>query len=110
MNITTISLAMNIAIGITVWQSSLSILVKILLTVLLVCKFAIFFYTAWMSDGDGIRKAGAIGVIVLNVAIIIYTVLVKEYFIVIPTSVTLLLFAIWSFATIFDFNFRSKKE
>lgn len=110
MNITTIALALNIAIGVTVWQSELGLIAQIVLTVLLIAKFTLFFYTAWMSSSNGFQKAGAIALIVLNFAIIVYTLLENEIFIAITTGATLVLFVFWALAAIFCIGVKEEKD
>lgn len=95
MNVFVISLALNIAIGLTVWQSALQPTVKLLLTVALIVKFGIFLFTVFVNSQDWPRKFGSIALVVLNVAIMIYTFLENEYYISIATAGTLVMFCIW---------------
>lgn len=50
MPLTVIPLAINIMIGGAIWISELSITLKVIITVLLVAKFATYFYSALMAD------------------------------------------------------------
>ena len=109
MNITTIALALNVAIGVTAWQSNLSLMAKIILTILLVAKFALFFYTAWMTPSDTVGKIGAILVSILNVGIGIYTLIQGASFVTVTVAVTLLAFILWACATIFCIGVKPDK-
>lgn len=109
MNITTIALALNVAIGFTVWQSNLSLTAKIILTVLLVVKFALFFYTAWMTPSDTVGKVGAVLVSILNIGIGIYTLIQGASFVTVTVAVTLLAFILWACATIFCIGVKPDK-
>ena len=110
MNITTIALALNDAIGVTVWQSNLSLAAKIILTVLLVAKFALFFYTAWMTPSDTVGKIGAVLVSVLNIGIGAYALLQGASFVTVTTVVTLIAFILWACATIFCIGVKQDKD
>ncbi len=108
MNITTIAMALNIAIGASAWLSDISLMAKIIITVVAVVKFSLFFYTAWMSDGnDRIRKIGMAILVVLNIGIIAYSLFSCTYPITLTVSGTLIMLLIWAFATVFDFSSKS---
>lgn len=73
MPLTTIPLAFNIVTGAAIWMSPLSTIAKIVVTVLLIIKFAVYFYSAIMADSDVVRNIGSVVVGWLNVAGIVYT-------------------------------------
>lgn len=110
MNLTTISLALNGAIGFAVWQSALPQIAKIVLTVILCGKFLLFVYTAWMVNGGRGRNISAIALGVLNTAIIVYSLFLKEYHIAVAAAMTLVLFIVWALAVIFDLSFNRDTE
>lgn len=110
MPVTTIGLAMNIAIGFAVWQSQLPGLAKMVITAVLLGKYAWFFCAAWMSERAQMRKIGVAGCIVLNIAIIIYAVVKQELLPAISTAGLLVLLLIWAAAAVYDFNPKSKQK
>lgn len=110
MSFTTVSPALNAASIVAVWMSEISITAKIVLTVLLVAKCALFFYSAWMSDSERFRKVGVSLCILVNVALIAYGLLCSAYHIVVTVAVMLLVLLVWSFATVYDFAFKKQEE
>lgn len=108
MPITTSAIGLNVAIGIGVWMSQLPVSARIVLTAVLVGKFFLHFFTVWISDEEKVRKSGTIICIVLNIAIIIYSVLMREFYIVLSTAILLVALLVWSFAAIFDFEIKRK--
>lgn len=110
MTISTMAMALNVGIGFTVWMSDLPLVAQIILTVILVAKTVLFFCTAWMGEDEKIRKSGASILIALNIGIIVYSLVCQEYFVALTTATTLVMLGIWSFAAIFDFDFKRKKK
>lgn len=108
MPFTTVSITLNTAIGFAVWMSNLSFAAKFILTMILIGKIVLFFYVAWMCDSEKTRKIGSVVLIALNLAIILYSLACKEYYVLVSSAVTLVVFGIWSSATVFDFNFGKK--
>lgn len=108
MTISTTAMALNAAIGVAVWMSELSLLAKIILTVLLVVKHVVFFYTAWMGDSEAVQKIGSVVLFLMNIGIIVYALVCREIHIAITAAITLIMLGVWSFSTVFDFNFKKK--
>ena len=109
MSFTTVSPALNAASIVAVWMSEMSTTAKIILTVLLVAKCVLFYYSAWMSERERFRKIGVSLCIIANVALIAYSFLVAAYHVVVTVAVTLIVLLIWSSATVYDFTFRKRE-
>lgn len=110
MNITTIALTLNVAIGVTVWQSNFSLAAKIILTILVVVKFAIFFYTAWMTPSDITEKIGVALVFTFNIGIGIYAFMQGASFVTISVAGALIAFLLWTCTTVFCIGVKSIKD
>lgn len=109
MPITTTSMALNVAVGFAVWMSDVSLPAKIIITLILIGKCVLFFCSVWMGDSESTRKIGAAICILLNVALIAYGFVCKEYFIVGTTAIMLVMLVVWSCAVVFDFSFKIKE-
>lgn len=109
MPFTTVSIALNTVAGVAVWLSDISLAAKIVISVLLVAKCALFFYSAWMSESERFRKIGVSLCIIANVALIAYGFWVAAYHIVVTVAVTLIVLLVWSLATVYDFTFHKKE-
>lgn len=101
MPITTTSMALNIAVGFAVWMSDLSLTAKIVITLILIGKCALFFYSVWMSDGEHTRKIGTAICIALNVALLVLGLVCEEFFVAGTTAITLIMLVVWSYAAVF---------
>lgn len=110
MLISTAALVMNIAIGFSLWRSSLPLPIKIVFTVMLIGKYILFFYSVWMSEDERMRKIGITLCIALNTIIIIYSLLKQEVLLTVSTSILLIFLLIWAFAVVYDFAPKSKQE
>lgn len=110
MPITTTSMALNVAVGFAVWMSDISLTAKIVITMILIGKCALFFYSAWMGDSESTRKIGTAICMLLNAALIVYGFVCAEYFIVVTTAIMLTMLVVWSFAVVFDFSFKTKED
>lgn len=110
MTISTMSMALNVGIGVTVWMSDLPLVAQIMLTAILIVKMVLFYFTAWMADDEKIRKAGSVAIIALNIGMILCSLIMKEYFVALTTVTTLVMFGVWSFAVVFDFDFKQRKK
>ena len=110
MPFTTVSMALNTAAGVAVWLSDISLTAKIVITVLLVAKCVLFFYSAWMSESERFQKVGVSLCIVANVALIAYGFLYAAYHIVATVAIMLIVLLVWSFAAVFDFTFKKHEE
>ena len=110
MPFTTVSIALNTASVVAVWMSEISTTAKIILTVLLVAKCILFYYSAWMSESERFQKVGVSLCIFANVALIAYGFWVAAYHIVVTVAVMLIVLLIWSFATVYDFTFKKQEK
>lgn len=109
MSFTTVSPVLNAASIVAVWMSEMSTTAKIILTVLLVVKCVLFYYSAWMPESERFRRIGVSLCIIANVALITYSFLVAAYHVVVTVAVTLIVLLIWSFATVYDFIFLKRE-
>lgn len=107
---TTIPLALNAGAGVAVWISDISLPAKIVLTVLLVAKCILFFYSAWMSDSERFQKFGVTLCIIANAGLIIYGLISAAYHISITVAIMLIVLLVWSFAVVYDFSFKKKEK
>lgn len=72
MVLTVIPLALNVLTGVTVWMSDLSLVAKIVITVILVAKFGTYFYTALMDGNDRQRSIGLVACVVVNMLLVAF--------------------------------------
>ena len=110
MHFTTVSPVLNGAACGAVWTSDIPNTAKIAITVLLVVKSVLFYYSAWMSENEKFQKIGVSLCIIVNVALIIYGLFSAAYFFVVTVFVMLLVLLEWAFSTVFDFTFKKQKE
>lgn len=103
MPLTTIPLAINMMTGVAIWMSPISMTAKIVITVLLVVKFAVYFYSALMSDSDIIRNIGLVVVGVMNAAGIVYTAVRSIWTALVPFAVLLVLLIVWRALPVIEF-------
>lgn len=102
MLLTTIPLVINTIIGVVIWMSSFSTTTKIVITVLLVLKFAIYFYTALMADSDFIKTIGLVVVELMNIAGIVYTAIFSIWTAFVPFVLLFVVLIIWRVIPEFD--------
>lgn len=110
MPLTVIPLAINIMIGAVIWISELSITLKVIITVLLMAKFATYFYSALMADSDLVRNIGLIVCGLLNLGGIIYTAIQGIWTATIPFATLLVLLVAWRVLPMIDFSRKDGKE
>ena len=110
MHFTTVSPVLNGAACGVVWMSSMSNTAKIAITVLLLVKSVLFYYSAWMSESEIFQKVGVALCIIANVALVIYGLINAAYFFVVTVFIMLLVLLGWAFSTVFDFTFKKQKE
>lgn len=72
MVLTVIPLFLNMLTGVAVWMSDLSLAAKIVITVILIAKFGVYFYTALMDDNDRHRSIGFVTCAAVNVLLIAF--------------------------------------
>lgn len=72
MVLTVIPLALNVLTGFAVWMSDLSLVAKIVITVILVAKFGTYFYTALMDGDDRQRSIGLVACATVNVLLVAF--------------------------------------
>ncbi len=110
MPLTVIPMAINIMIGGAIWISELSTATKVIITVLLVAKFFIYFYSALMADSDLVRNVGLIICGLLNLGGIIYTAIQGIWTATIPFATLLVLLVVWRVLPTIDFSRKDGKK
>lgn len=103
MPLTVIPFTIDIVIGGTIWMSELSTPLKTIITIILVVKFCIYFYSALVADSDLIRNIGLIVCALLNVAGTIYAAIQGLWTATISFATLLVLLAIGEVLTTADF-------
>lgn len=110
MPLTTIPLAFNILTGGAIWMSELPVTIKVIITVLLIAKFGIYFYSALMADSDIVRNIGLIICGLLNLGGVIYTAIQEIWTATIPFAILLILLIVWRVLPTLDFSRKGGKE
>lgn len=102
MPLTVIPMAINIMSGVAVWLTDLSLTAKIVVTALIVLKYAAFFYGALIADACSAPKYIGLGMCAaINIGLLIYTIVASQWTVTIGIATTLLLLIIWSLPMIF---------
>ena len=111
MPVTVIPMAINIMSGIALWMTDLSLTAKIIITALIVLKYAAFFYGALMADVCSPSKYICLGFCAAtNIGILIYTIVTSQWTVTIGVAATLILLVIWSSAIVFSFGKKEGNE
>ena len=111
MPFTVIPMAINIMSGIALWMTDLSLTAKIIITALIVIKYAAFFYGALMAEACSVPKYISLGLCaVTNIGILIYTIVTSQWTVTISVAATLILLIIWSSAIVFSFEKKEGNE
>ena len=111
MPFTVIPMAINIMPGIALWMTDLSLTAKIIITALIVIKYAAFFYGALMAEACSAPKYISLGLCaVTNIGILIYTIVTSQWTVIISVATTLILLIIWSSAIVFSFEKKEGNE
>lgn len=110
MPLTVIPLVINIMIGGAIWISELSILTKVIITVLLVVKFLTYFYSVLMADTDLVHNVGLIVCGLLNLGGIVFTAIQEIWTATIPFATLLVLLIVWRVLPAIDFSRKDGKE
>lgn len=110
MPLTIIPMAINFLTGFMLWQSDVSLMAKIIITVLIVLKFAAFFYSALMAEPGVIRYIGLSACAAVNIGLIIYGIANSIWTVVIGLATTLILLIIWTLPAVFSFGKKDGNE
>ncbi len=110
MPLTIIPMAINLMTGFMLWQSELSLIAKIVITILIVLKYASFFYAALIAEPDVPRYVGLSFCAAINIGLIIYNIVVSQWFVLTGIAMCLILLCVWSFAAVFSFEKKEGKE
>ena len=110
MPLTVIPLVINIMIGGAIWISELSILTKVIITMLLVVKFLTYFYSVLMADSDLVCNVGLIVCGLLNLGGIVFTAIQEIWTATIPFATLLVILKHWRVMPTIDFFRKGGKE
>lgn len=110
MPLTVIPLVINIMIGGAIWIRELSILTKVIITVLLVVKFLTYFYSVLMADSDLVCNVGLIVCGLLNLGGIVFTAIQGIWTATIPFATLLVILIVWRVMPTIDFSRKGGKE
>ena len=110
MPLTVIPLVINIMIGGAIWIRELSILTKVIITVLLVVKFLTYFYSVLMADTDLVHNVGLIGCGLLKLGGIVFTAIQEIWTATIPFATLLVILIVWRVMPTIDFSRKGGKE
>ena len=95
MPIVMIPLAINILILVAAWTSQLALAVKVLITAIVVVKFALYFYSVLMRDSEWLRISSCGVILLLNAAIVGLGIVYSIMALVIQPVLLGVLFLIW---------------
>lgn len=104
MVLTVIPMALNALACATVWMSELSLLSKIIITVVLVAKFATYFVTALMDSSDRGRSFGLAACIAANAFLVGFFVWKAIWYAILPCVVLIILAIVWGSISGFTFK------
>lgn len=88
-------LGLNILILLMAWMSQLSLAVKMLMTVIVVAKFALYFYSVIASDSKWLEITNLIVIPLFNAFIITLGVVYNIMTMVVPPIILVIVFLIW---------------
>lgn len=111
MPLTIIPMLINLISGVALWQTELAVATKIIITVLIILKYAAFFYGALMAEADSVIKYISLGCCgAINIGILIYTIVVSQWTVTIGIAITLILLIIWSLPMLYIFKKEEGNE
>lgn len=110
MPLTIIPMILNTMTGIALWISELSLTAKIIVTVLIVLKYSVFFYSALMVEVGPVKFIGISLCAALNIGILIYFIIQAQWNMIIGIAVCLLLLIIWTLAAVLNFDKKEGNE
>lgn len=106
MPLSMISFAINFMIGMYIWASELSTLMKVVFTIILVVKFMLYFYSVFISDSDGTKNVGTIVCALIDIFGIGYMAASRVWSATILFGIALLLLVVWRVLCSFNFSKR----
>lgn len=104
MVLTIIPLALNALTCVTVWMSNLSMLAKIIITIILVAKFGTYFYTALMDSSDYVKAFGLVTCVIVNVLLAVFFVWKAVWFAIPGCAILTILAIVWGSISGFSFK------
>lgn len=111
MPLTIIPMVINLISGVAIWQTELPTITKVIITVLIILKYAAFFYGALVAETDSAAKYISLGsCAALNIGILIYTIVVSQWTVTIGIALTLILLIIWSLPMLYIFKKEEGNE
>lgn len=110
MPLSIIPFVINVMIGISLWGSDLSTTIKVALTIILVAKFMMYFYSVLMTDSDMSRNIGLAVCALIDIGGIVYTAINGIWTSTVLFAAILLLLVVWRVVTSFDFSRKGDKK
>ena len=104
MPLTIIPMVIHLMIGFVLWQSELSLVVKIIITLPIILKYTPFFCEVLMTKPDVSRYISVSVCAILNIGLLIYNIVNSEWFVLTEIAICLILFVIWSMVAVFSFQ------
>lgn len=104
MVLTVIPLALNVLTGVAVWLSDLSLVSKIVITVILATKFGTYFYTALVDGDDRQRSIGLVACVVVNMLLVAFFVWKAVWTAIAGCAILAILAIVWGSISGFSFK------
>ncbi len=104
MILTVLPMSLNLITGVALWMSDLSLLPKIIITIILVAKFALYFYTALMAGSDRAKSFGLITCVAANIALVVYFVVNAVWNAILGCAALAILALVWGGISGFTFK------
>lgn len=104
MVLTVIPMALNVAIGVALWMSKLSLLPKILITIVFAAKFALYLYAALMAESERVTSIGLVTCTFVNVVFSVYFALASVWCAIPGCAILAILALVWGRKTGFSFK------
>ena len=110
MPITSIPAGLDFFACYMIWVSSLSMRLKIIMTVIIVLKFVLFFYIALMSDSSVIKNVGTVTLFGFNLVLLFITLKNRIPMVAGIIGITMALLLIWYIGTSCSLSFNKRQE
>lgn len=109
MPLTLIPLAINTLSVFMLWNTEISITAKIIMTLLIVLKYSVYFYSVLIAEPGIIRYLGLAFCAIVNIGLLVYTIVNSLWTVTIGIAITLVLLIIW-FLAVFSFVKKEGNE
>lgn len=110
MPLTIIPMAINLLTAVMLWRGELILAAKIVVTLLIVLKFALFFYSYSIAEPRIAKNIGTVICAVINLGLMIYCLTNGAWTVFIGLALTLILLIIWILPAVFSFGKKDGNE